>query len=372
MYNENGAYSVKSAYKFIRGNQHDTLVRLHNRNSEDPEFWKFLWNIQIQPKVRIFLWKMCKNILPVGVNVEEWIESSAPECPFCNLPETQTHALRECEWIRRRWKNYGEKELYEIGEGKSCIDWLAQIFRSASMERIQRFCAILWFLWKERCNHKYNNLKKDEEEIIPKALGWLSSFLEAQASPSSSSFADSTGNVNARTDRWLPPPEGVFKMNCDAGVIQQQGVRLGAVLRNWRGEFVGVMVKREKGLCRPIVAEAKAMVMGLREANHRSLSPLIVESDCQDLVNFLDKGEPDFTELGIWCKEIEELALENERLSGHKVRWRFSSRKTNSLAHWLAHSGLGWNHQMVWVDNPPSNLLCMVEADLGLGPLGQN
>ncbi|CAL1376511.1 unnamed protein product [Linum trigynum] len=113
------------------------------------------------------------------------------------------------------------------------------------------------------------------------------------------------------------------------------------------------MAKKERGVCRPIEVETKALVMGLREANRRALNPLIVESDCQVLVNLLKNGMDDF-------------------LAGEKVKWRFTPRKSNSVAHWLAHAGLSWEQQIVWVENPPLSLCCLIEADLGQGPSGQN
>ncbi|CAL1407957.1 unnamed protein product [Linum trigynum] len=127
------------------------------------------------------------------------------------------------------------------------------------------------------------------------------------------------------------------------------------------------MAKKVKGVCRTIEVEARALVMGLREANRRELSPLIVEMDCQVLVNQLKKGEEDCTELGLWCEELKVLARVNESLSGREVKWEFRSRKSNVVVHWLAHIGLGWDQQVVWVENPPLTLGCMIEADLGLG-----
>ncbi|CAL1361249.1 unnamed protein product [Linum trigynum] len=364
---EDGIYSVKSAYYLIRRSQAQYQTRSLTKNQEDSEMWKVLWKLNVQPKVRVFLWKVCREILPVGVNIEEWIDRAAPECPFCNLVETQMHALHTCDWIRRRWKDCEEKELFELGDGKTSSEWIGTILRNYPENKVQRFCSILWYLWKERCNHKFNNQKLDEEEIVPRALGWLSSYLAAQSSSDSQmSISPSAGRV-AQNGRWSPPPEGFIKLNTDAGVFQQQGIGFGCIFRDGQGAFVGALAKKEKGVCRPIEAEARAMVMGLREANRRLLGPLIVESYCQSLVKMLKNGDEDFTELGVLCEELRKLASVNESLVGDKVRWVFSPRKTNSVAHWLAHVGLGWNQQWVWVDNPPMYLRCLIEDDVGHG-----
>ncbi|CAL1396417.1 unnamed protein product [Linum trigynum] len=167
----------------------------------------------------------------------------------------------------------------------------------------------------------------EEEEIIHRALGWLSFFLAGHETPGPYSLAGPVFACTVQDCRWAPPPEGVFKLNSDAGVIQDWGIGLGCIIRDSRGNFVGAMAKKERGVCRPIEAESKALVLGLREANRRLLSPLIVETDCQVLVNLLKKGEEDFTDLSLWCYELKEMAKVNEDFLGCEVMWEFRPRR---------------------------------------------
>ncbi|CAL1402625.1 unnamed protein product [Linum trigynum] len=198
-------------------------------------------------------------------------------------------------------------------------------------------------------------------------MSWIGSYLAAQDPLLRSIDSGATQSVS-RSHQWSPPPIDFVKLNSDAGVFQNGGMGLGCVFRDWRGAFVGATLKKEKGSCRPIEAEARALVMGLVEANQRFFSPLIVESDCQVLINKLKKKEVDFTELGNWCDEILRLAKVNEDLSSSQVVWLFGGRKKNRLAHWLAHSGSVWDRQVVWTENPPLSLLALLEEDLGQGP----
>ncbi|CAL1367187.1 unnamed protein product [Linum trigynum] len=170
--------------------------------------------------------------------------------------------------------------------------------------------------------------------------------------------------------RWSPPPIGVVKLNTDAGILNRTGTGMGCVIRDWMGRFIGASALKERGAGRPIEAEAKAIWMGLKEANRRGLSPIIVESDCEVLIRKLRRKEMDRTELGSWCEEILRLAETNENLSGEQVIWSFVSRTYNGAAHWLAHSIGVWNSQVVWVDEPPLSLLVLLEADMGRSSLG--
>ncbi|CAL1413281.1 unnamed protein product [Linum trigynum] len=368
---ETGIYSVKTAYSRIRNNQQHTVARRHSKEDDDDEFWKNLWALNTQPKVKFFLWKLCKNILPVGANVEEWFEEACVECPFCNLRETQMHALRECDWIRRQWQSSEVSELFEKGNNKSCLEWMKEIWKDCDLSKIQKFTLVLWLLWKERCNHKYNNQKLEESEIIPRALAWIDTYLAAQNPEEVQRRVAGGAGSSATQTSWIPPPRGAFKLNTDAGVFPQGGVGLGCVIRNEEGAFVGASLKKERGTCRVIEAEAKAIFMGLVEANRRAISPLVVESDCQALISKLQRRDADASELGVWCEKIWNLAKVNESFSGQQVTWVYVGRKANTVAHWLAHSGARWDHQVVWVDDPPLSLLSLMENDLCPSPCNQ-
>ncbi|CAL1399165.1 unnamed protein product [Linum trigynum] len=161
-----------------------------------------------------------------------------------------------------------------------------------------------------------------------------------------------------------------FKLNSDAWLFHLSGIGLGAIIRDWRGAFKGATTMKEEGRCRPIEVEAEAVLMGIREANIRELSPLIVESDCQVLIRKLSEGEEDWMELGVWCQEIWKLAEVNSRMSRIQVKWVFAPRSANGVAHWLAHSIGVWNNQIVWVDEPPNSLLYLLDGDLGRAPVG--
>ncbi|CAI0556201.1 unnamed protein product [Linum tenue] len=354
---DNGIYSVKTAYRSLWQNEHPSVDEDNSESQRLKSYWRKIWRLPVQPKVKIFLWRISRDILPVGTNVESRIEEAPSDCPFCGLPETQLHCLRDCDWTRRLWQPCSDNGIFKQGEGFSGRDWFLNSFESHSNENLQRFCAILWFIWKERCNHMFNNKKLEAEEIIPKALDWLSDYLQAQGTVSANM------NHPSNPQGWRPPPSGSFKMNSDAGVLRLNGIGLGCVLRDWNENFLGAVAGKESGTCRPVEAEARALVAGLREANRRGWSALIVESDCMKLIQMLDKGEEDRTELEIWCKEIRELASINEAFSGKKVEWAFVPRKSNAVAHCLAHLDGSWDQICIWTDSPPYSIRSLLEAE---------
>ncbi|CAL1374164.1 unnamed protein product [Linum trigynum] len=203
----------------------------------------------------------------------------------------------------------------------------------------------------------FNNKKLEVEEIIPKALDWILDYLHAQGTLATNTIQP------ASTQGWRPPPARIFKMNSDAGVLKPAGIGIGCVFRNWNGEFLGAVAGKETGMCRPVEADARAILAGLREANRRGWSPLIVETDCLRLVQLLEKGDEDRTELEVWCKEIRELATTNSDMSGKKLEWAFVPRKSNVVAHCLAHLDGHWNQICIWTDCPPNSIRSLLEAE---------
>lgn len=61
---KSGVYSVKSGYQFLLKD-----TPLNDWSQPDPmqtkEVWKDIWSLNVPPKVRNFLWRACKEAIPV-------------------------------------------------------------------------------------------------------------------------------------------------------------------------------------------------------------------------------------------------------------------------------------------------------------------
>ena len=64
----NGVYSVKSGYRFL---VKDKVGPLPHQSSQDvvPSIWSRIWKLSVPNKVKNFLWKACKEALPVKKNL---------------------------------------------------------------------------------------------------------------------------------------------------------------------------------------------------------------------------------------------------------------------------------------------------------------
>lgn len=70
----------------------------NSSNSKDiSQWWKFLWNLNIPPKIKSVAWQVCMNWLPVFKNLRERGVDVYPYCFGGGVaPELISHSLWTC------------------------------------------------------------------------------------------------------------------------------------------------------------------------------------------------------------------------------------------------------------------------------------
>lgn len=54
------------------------------------EWWKFLWNLRIPNKVRIFIWRACQNLIPTSLNLAKRGIPCNDFCLVCSAESEST------------------------------------------------------------------------------------------------------------------------------------------------------------------------------------------------------------------------------------------------------------------------------------------
>ncbi|XP_021716702.1 uncharacterized protein LOC110684567 isoform X2 [Chenopodium quinoa] len=88
-------------------------------------------------------------------------------------------------------------------------------------------------------------------------------------------------------DKWCPPAAGSFKVNTDAGCMRGLGAGLGDVLRDDQGAVCVCIVSQSPDNWEPNIAEARAVLEGMKLAKSYGVQYLIVESDCLAIIQAL-------------------------------------------------------------------------------------
>ncbi|XVF51642.1 hypothetical protein PTKIN_Ptkin04bG0200800 [Pterospermum kingtungense] len=100
----NRCYSVKSGYHFLK----NQVYRLEsdglggeNVDSHRSAFWQRFWKASLPPKVKMFVWRLNHEILPVKVILQKRKTMENSQCTRCNMTdEIVIHAVRDCTLAR--------------------------------------------------------------------------------------------------------------------------------------------------------------------------------------------------------------------------------------------------------------------------------
>ena len=68
------------------------------------KFWKAIWDLNCPSKVKLFMWRACKNIFPTNYCLWRRKVSTDDECVLCGLSESSGHALWDCWMTEAVWK----------------------------------------------------------------------------------------------------------------------------------------------------------------------------------------------------------------------------------------------------------------------------
>ncbi|CAL1372917.1 unnamed protein product [Linum trigynum] len=158
--------------------------------------------------------------------------------------------------------------------------------------------------------------------------------------------------------RWEKPEKDHLKANVDATKTKEGGTGLGLVVRDGEGRLILAAVQRTRVDWEPEMAEAQALLWALDLLHIHACQPTLIESDCQSLIQKLDRRGDIETELGVIVKEIKGRCSERG-----DVRWRFWGRGGNVAAHEMARANCRWEETKIWVGKPPIFILNTLERD---------
>jgi hypothetical protein len=99
IFSTSGKFSSKSAYLQIKSFQDDLSVL----PGITPDFWKKIWKLNLNDRLKLFLWKIAWNILPTREQVNSVFSSSDSfsNCPLCNNGEDSlSHLFFQCCFAR--------------------------------------------------------------------------------------------------------------------------------------------------------------------------------------------------------------------------------------------------------------------------------
>jgi hypothetical protein len=125
-FSNSGKFSSKSAFLQLKSSQDDLPV-LPGIN---PDFWKKIWTLNLNDRLRLFLWKIAWNILPTRERVSSVFSTmdSLSQCPLCSSGEDSlSHLFLRCCFARILWRLSPWPLDLAVFQFSTMVDWIKVI-----------------------------------------------------------------------------------------------------------------------------------------------------------------------------------------------------------------------------------------------------
>jgi hypothetical protein len=148
---KSGRFTVRSAYNLAMiMHQEPDVTASSSRPEDDMILWSNTWNRQVPPKVRIFAWKLSRDILPTERNKFKRRLELEDKCDLCGMErECSFHAVINCQGakqlrqaMREHWNLPTEEHFLYTG-----TDWLLLLLGQCSAEQKKQTLLLLWRAW---------------------------------------------------------------------------------------------------------------------------------------------------------------------------------------------------------------------------------
>ncbi|XP_004301837.1 PREDICTED: putative ribonuclease H protein At1g65750-like [Fragaria vesca subsp. vesca] len=237
-FDKHGLYSVRSGYHLAGGVNADQSRGSSSSPAGSNKTWKQVWKVRVLPKVKSFVWRLMRNILPTKVALSKKICMEEQLCPFCRTEnETALHLFKECSGaacmliispLGLRARNHGANNMEE---------WVVGMMDVLTTGQVEMFFMLLWALWVERNNMVWQGTSFDPINTVTWSMLLLQEYQNLHP-------CETKLKRRKVSERWKFPPSGRLKLNFD-GAYRDDG---------WGG--AGVIVRDEQGEIRHIYREA--------------------------------------------------------------------------------------------------------------------
>lgn len=341
---KNGTYSVKTSYMLGKGCNLDAFHQA----------WLEIWSMEASPKVRHFLWRLCTNTLPVRklLKTRHLIEDAA--CPWClQEEETTAHAIFGCSRVKDLWDRCGCTAMKDWETTESMCELVAS-WKNINLKTKQKGVFLAWCIWSERNQKFFENRITPNDVLIERVYRMAEEYGKYTARI----YTTLQPKSKSSSKIWCAPPDGIVKINADASLRDEGLVGLGAVARDNHGQVIFAATRRIKACWSPEIAEAKALVLAAKLGKKYGLKEVILESDCQLLINRLSKGAMFLSDLDSILGDILALCT-----YFHSVKWSHVGRDGNSVAHHLARI-VPFGIEQIWENHCPREISSHILMDV--------
>uniref|UniRef100_A0A2N9G6K5 Reverse transcriptase domain-containing protein n=1 Tax=Fagus sylvatica TaxID=28930 RepID=A0A2N9G6K5_FAGSY len=238
---KNGIYSVRSGYHVLLSEGSRDCPG-SSEISFETQVWNAIWSLKIPAKVRHFLWRACHEALPTRTNLHFRHVIPDPRCANCNeVNETVLHALWQCKQIREIWIAVPWSSSMLQNQYLNFMELFHHCHATLPATELQLFATTTWLIWHQRNRQWLNQQPVPVNQLMIHAQQFLSEFLAAQVSHSSTTGPPAPPIKVV----WKPPQPGRYKANFDGAFFEESHeAGVGVIIRNHKGEVMASLCQR--------------------------------------------------------------------------------------------------------------------------------
>ena len=218
------------------------------------------------------------------------------------------------------------------------------------------FGVTTWLLWQWRNQFVFGNQNIPFETAINNIILRCK---EIHISEACCSSLPSTYSSGSQPVYWCPPDVGFVKLNTDGSFMpHSMKAGSGGLFRDSNGKWI-LGFTRNCGICTTLEAELWGILTGLKIAQEKGFTKLVIESDCLTAVEAINGtfkvfGNSSNLIRAITCRMRDAL----------EVQCVFKGRDSNSCADWLAREGAkASSNELTLLTSPPDSMRALLLAD---------
>uniref|UniRef100_A0A2N9FI47 CCHC-type domain-containing protein n=1 Tax=Fagus sylvatica TaxID=28930 RepID=A0A2N9FI47_FAGSY len=326
---KSGYFTVKSAYSLLLHQSKGDLRASSNGRNPYQFLWSVIWSAQVPPKVRLFMWRACLDILPTKTKLFGKGLIHTVSCLWCEEElESSAHVLWQCEFAQRIW--------------------------SACPVTISEFLLGVGDLNARNRLHWENKLLS-VNDIWQRAVAMVMDFkevgLQVQEVGGSSEIL--------RASRWRPPDQGFYKLNMGFSVDPVlKLVGMGSLIRDSDGSVMATMYQKLVLCDDTLQLQATVVLAAVKFAFHVGFRSLDVDMSYNELYYLLQSDGPCLASIGALVDDI--LQIRNACIG---CKFSLIKSSCNKAASALASEALSSATSQAWFDHCPGNISSFVLAD---------
>lgn len=145
--------------------------------------WANIWKLRVSPKIRVFVWRSCRNCLPTRTHLRDKGVECPSICVCCNVDlESRWHSLLTCTRAQAYWK---ELHLWQVLEPQLVHheifkDLFFHVLSGLTPEDQAMFAVTFSSLWTSRNTKLWEGREETVSEILFRGHSVLYTWVSAK------------------------------------------------------------------------------------------------------------------------------------------------------------------------------------------------